>query len=442
MAVKDPVTWLLWTGCLLLCALLLRPGHKTLGNLRWLNPRLYFGIAFLFISVLVPLNILITGRSSRGILLEKETNLMLLASFLAAGAFYLGWRLVFKIHPKFAPKPYEFAPNQYVLRALLLLPVIIWTFYAFFERIQETEWQVIYTFGRASIIGAAILMTLAALKKKRSLDVLPHLGMAAVFFAAYIWLSFKQSARLMFLFILIAVFALLLFAVKRVRVVSVALLGLAFVWFFILYGNARYSVIFENNPLGEALRQSAPRSGADIYNRLFISGDLDAFENGTLVLNMIPSKADYYWGKTFATLLVMPIPRAWWPDKPVASVNYLLAEYYGFYSDNFAISLPAETYANFSWPGIVIVFLIYGMISAALYARTWVMRKEPEKWIYLGLYCAYLILVMRGSFHSMTSYYLMVVFWIFLSGQLVRVSAKARAWRATRGTAPPTIRSV
>ena len=125
MAVKDPVTWLLWTGCLLLCALLLRPGHKTLGNLRWLNPRLYFGLAFLFISVLVPLNILITGRSSRGILLEKETNLMLLASFLAAGAFYLGWRLVFKIHPKFAPKPYEFAQNHYVLRRLLLLPVII-----------------------------------------------------------------------------------------------------------------------------------------------------------------------------------------------------------------------------------------------------------------------------------------------------------------------------
>jgi hypothetical protein len=128
-------------------------------------------------------------------------------------------------------------------------------------------------------------------------------------------------------------------------------------------------------------------------------------------MRLVPEVADFYYGATFATVFLSPIPRTWWPGKPVASVNYLIADYYGFSNDNFAISLQAEAYANLYWPGVIALFTAFGFISRRIFTAASSSLDDPEKWALLGLYSAYVMLVMRGSFHSMTSYYLMVLFW-------------------------------
>ena len=130
-----------------------------------------------------------------------------------------------------------------------------------------------------------------------------------------------------------------------------------------------------------------------------------------MLFQLIPLEKDYYYGSTFLSLAIMPIPRMWWPDKPAPTVTTLLADYFGFFSSNFAVSLIGEAYANFSWPGVMIMFALFGLISAKIYVQALRGRDDTERWVTLGLYSTYVLLVIRGSFHSMTSYYLFVVMW-------------------------------
>ncbi len=431
MTIKEPLTWWLWGLCLVETVVILRMHNERAGNIKWLNPRLYFGVAFLFINVLVPLNILVTGRSSRGIILENEINLMLIAALLSGVSFLIGWRFAFNRGLGVKKVGYDYSPRQYATRALILIPVAVWTIYAYFQGLPSTEWQTVYSFGRASLIVAGLMLAIAGLRAQGILRKTICFGSALSLTSIYLWLAFKQSSRLMFLFLFIAIIALAFYLQKRIRWATILILAGAFIWFFVAYGNARYLSFFEARPMVGALSVSAPMNLNNIYERLFLSGDMDAFENGTLVMQLIPDHEHFFYGGTFATLLVLPIPRAWWPGKPAASVNYMLADYYGFYSDNFAISLQAETYANFYWPGIMVVFGVLGILSSRLYCKTLILRQDPERWIHLGLFSAYIVLVMRGSFHSMTSFYLMIVVWMVASGLMVRILSRLKhpCWR-------------
>ena len=349
---------------------------------------------------------------------------MMLASIMSGIFFLLGWHRGLRNMHRVATPHYHLSGSQYLSRALMLLPVMIWTLIAYFQAIADTEWRTVFIFGRASCIAASVIMMIAALKIRKWPGKVICLGVASIFILLYLWLAFQQPSRLMFLFLFESILGIFFYAFKDIKPIIIALFGVGFIWFFILDGNARYFMFFEDRPLKDAITDGVPKSLGEATERLFISGDLDAFENGTIVMQLIPSKADFYYGGTFATLFVLPIPRAWWPEKPAASVNYLLSEYYSFQSDNFAISLQAESYANFFWPGVVIVFALFGFIAARLFRNTWVHRDDPEQWVNLSIFCAYTILVMRGSFHSMTSYYLMVFFWIYISGKAAKLMVR------------------
>ena len=92
MAIYDPIAWGLWAVCLIVSVACLWPTGSRHGNLRWLNPRSWFGLAFVTLVVFAALNIMTTGRTYRGILFPDRVNSMLLASALSGLAFLLGWR--------------------------------------------------------------------------------------------------------------------------------------------------------------------------------------------------------------------------------------------------------------------------------------------------------------------------------------------------------------
>jgi oligosaccharide repeat unit polymerase len=426
VTITDPVTWILWSFCLVVAVLCLRPPKSEYGNLRYLSPRLFFGIAFLLLNVFSPLSIMVTGNTYRGFIFLDEINLMLLASILAGGAFLVGWRWSStRTQTQPGSASVAFSPRQQIARALLLSPLILLTVIGFMRGLPQTEWLTVYNFARASLVAIDSLLVLAALKVQRLISRIGLLVIGVAVTALYTWLVLQQSARLFLLLLLVPAGALWLYGSRRAGVLVGLVVAVFFAWFFVFFGNARYLIFYgqQNQPLESLLEIAAPQGPQDVYERLYVAGDLDAFENGTLVMRLIPAVADYYYGATFVTLFVLPIPRAWWPDKPAASVNYLLADSFGFYSDNFAISLVAEAYANFSWPGVVLFFLLFGFLSERMYAAAVRERDNPENWVHLGFYCAYIILVMRGSFQSMTSYYLMVVVWMVVSAwtvQLVR----------------------
>ena len=140
-------------------------------------------------------------------------------------------------------------------------------------------------------------------------------------------------------------------------------------------------------------------------------------------MQLIPEYEPPYLGRSFATLLVMPIPRLLWPGKPQVSLTNPIMYWNPGVPENFAITLIGEAYANWLWPGIFLVLSLLGNISAQIYKHALSSQSIIEQRVLMGLFMAYLVLVMRGSFHTMTSYYLFCLFWFSGSAWI------ARCWR-------------
>lgn len=95
------------------------------------------------------------------------------------------------------------------------------------------------------------------------------------------------------------------------------------------------------------------------------------FDMFTLVLSRIHNVSDLQPGQSLEELGYFYIPRSWWPDKPL-SFGYTFASQYlnnptADRKASFAPSLPAELYINLHVLGIVIGFLLIGVLMPIIY---------------------------------------------------------------------------
>ena len=81
-----------------------------------------------------------------------------------------------------------------------------------------------------------------------------------------------------------------------------------------------------------------------------------------VVVAQVPSRADYLYGESYLGVIFFWLPRAIWPDKPRGAGALYSERILGF--EYGATSIPigavAEAYWNFSYPGVVIAFLLFG----------------------------------------------------------------------------------
>ena len=80
-----------------------------------------------------------------------------------------------------------------------------------------------------------------------------------------------------------------------------------------------------------------------------------------------PESVPYFNGKSYKFFLYMPIPRILWQDKPNISESTAMLDYAYLLKDpgrgdSYAIGVGyiAEAYANFSWPGVIVVMGLLG----------------------------------------------------------------------------------
>lgn len=84
------------------------------------------------------------------------------------------------------------------------------------------------------------------------------------------------------------------------------------------------------------------------------------------VIRAVPAQVPLQLGKTYSDLIFGPIPRSWWPNKPVPigkEVGLLFFEQEGAVPP----SMAAEAYLNFHLPGVIVAFMAFGFISRVLY---------------------------------------------------------------------------
>ena len=200
----NPISWMLWAGCLVIGLLCFRTRKFATASLQWANPRIAFGFAFLLFHVLRPLYLLLTGDfygtrlGLYGFGRPEDMNPMLLASLLGGVSFLLGWRRGMRrvglMPTPLKAEPGERAtPQQQVAslagRAFLLLPVVGLAFAMGRNGVVSPEAINLYYFLRSALIAVTYLLLVGGIySQNRGLFML-----AAIAALGYLWLFSRET---------------------------------------------------------------------------------------------------------------------------------------------------------------------------------------------------------------------------------------------------------
>jgi len=142
---------------------------------------------------------------------------------------------------------------------------------------------------------------------------------------------------------------------------------------------------------GDALNQAA-------LERAFGAEDANMLDGFVLMQQVYPERLDYSFGMEHLEVLLRPIPRAWWPQKPVGGyMNKLgLTINGGKGTLGISQSLFGSFYAEGGLFGILIFSILYGTIFANI------IRYSTELYPFASIlvraiFCACLIPLLRGG---------------------------------------------
>lgn len=189
-----------------------------------------------------------------------------------------------------------------------------------------------------------------------------------------------------------------------------------------------------------AMRQEGMPGGLKdqlvLFSRTVMQGDsaffsdyrwtraLDRLNQGyhvAMAIRHTPASEPYAYGETIRrALLGSLVPRALWPDKPVAGGYYMYERFAG-QKLNYSANLGplGEAYANFGMGGAIATMFIYGFLLAAAFA--WLGRLALWRWPALLLWLPFLfsaLLTMETDFATVLNhlvkgaFFSVAVFWI------------------------------
>jgi oligosaccharide repeat unit polymerase len=118
-------------------------------------------------------------------------------------------------------------------------------------------------------------------------------------------------------------------------------------------------LMYRNSGLLAALDDS---TGLERLQSSSIAVD-DNFFRLCQVFDIIPGKIDHSWGQQLLYVLVRPIPRVLWPDKPVGP-GFSFEQAIGVTSATLSVSAVGEFYFDFSFVGIFLGGMFYGWLAA------------------------------------------------------------------------------
>lgn len=427
---------------------------KKAGNIPLFSPLRWFALGFLILFVIQPFNHLYYDQWEFEVYDSESFQWMELACLLSGLSFLLGWVLRREARPanfyEALASSAEDRERYWPQFMLLIVPTLIGVY-----GIASWYGGTIDTFlsgdtggvlnateaGFYSLTVFAFCATLALglvglISVQRHIFTLPG-WISVALLLVFAVISIQLGARLRVLFLFMGLVGAIGAQVTRKSFIKVIALG-SIVMVFFVYAQARLRYEFAFSSIGQELEERLDPGEKGFYYSFFMNGDFDAFENGIAVLNAVPLYHDFLYGGSILSVLYNPIPRIWWPDKPaVASSSILEETQFGRRAAgkfNIAVCLPAELYMNFWWPGVIFGMMLFGYISRVFYDTSALNPNRSKALVHLGLFGAYILLVLRGSFHSMTSYYLYIVSWMIFSSA---VSAWVSRRAAIKGSPHP-----
>jgi hypothetical protein len=236
-----------------------------------------------------------------------------------------------------------------------------------------------------SLVGVAILI--AALWKSRAFHTGGERLTAALLFLAIIYLTFQPSMRFQFLGWFVAATIILssgLSFVRRAQVLAIGLVGA--VGLFAVAGALRNA----EDPTEELERST--------WERFAFAQDANMLDGFALLRQVYPEMLNYSYGREHLEILERPIPRAWWPEKPVGGymnkLGIITAET-GF-TLGISPSLFGSFYQEGGLVGVIILSILYGFGFGCLVSFS--TRIVPLTGLLLrGILAAAIVPLLRGG---------------------------------------------
>jgi hypothetical protein len=96
-------------------------------------------------------------------------------------------------------------------------------------------------------------------------------------------------------------------------------------------------------------------------------GDTVFLDQAAVVMSLVDQHGSYFYGSTFAPLLVMAVPKPWWPDKPAVNqyVRDISTPTRPIGTVGMIATIVGEGYANFGWVGVV----LFPLLAAYAYGK-------------------------------------------------------------------------
>jgi oligosaccharide repeat unit polymerase len=203
-----------------------------------------------------------------------------------------------------------------------------------------------------ALIGSSTLVVL--LWKFNGMASWQSKGMAILILASTFYVTFQPTSRFQFVGLLVAAASIWFCSYSsKTRLIALSIISVSAISLFIIAGTMRYS---------SELQQTV------VWERFYTAEDAQMLDGFVMVQDVYPELLDFRYGMEHMEILVRPIPRVWWPDKPVGGyVNKL-----GLYNVEkhgtlgFSPTLFGSFYAEGGAIGIIFFSLLYGVILAAL----------------------------------------------------------------------------
>ena len=106
-------------------------------------------------------------------------------------------------------------------------------------------------------------------------------------------------------------------------------------------------------------------------------------------------------GENFLGVLFFWVPRSMWPGKP-APTGELVSSSLGYQYTNVANPLPAEAYVSFGLVGVVVVFILLGLITARCEAsvRGADLDRPHSDLLFYAVATGFIIIILRGALNA------------------------------------------
>lgn len=129
--------------------------------------------------------------------------------------------------------------------------------------------------------------------------------------------------------------------------------------------------------IGQALQYGDTREAMAQFSQAFVKDKqsytefattedfLDQFAGG---LSLIDSNERKFWGSTYLAIITLPVPRAWWPNKPGLADHLQEISTSGrqYNIEGRIITYLGESYLNFGYAGLILIPALLGYILTAL----------------------------------------------------------------------------